>query len=80
VTDDLGVADEHFGLAGDGAGIRERVRLAGEIAAATAEGRMSAVILGGMPFAMAFLINIVRRPVSVRCRQRPRTRLGPASE
>jgi tight adherence protein B len=39
--------------------IRERVRLAGEIAAATAEGRMSAVILGGMPFAMAFLINIV---------------------
>lgn len=39
--------------------IRERVRLAGEIGAATAEGRMSAVILGGMPFAMAFLINIV---------------------
>jgi tight adherence protein B len=39
--------------------IRERVRLAGEIAAATAEGRMSALILGGMPFAMAFLINIV---------------------
>ena len=39
--------------------IRERVRLSGEIAAATAEGRMSAVILGGMPFAMAFLINIV---------------------
>jgi len=39
--------------------IRERVRLAGEIAAATAEGRMSALILGGMPFALAFLINIV---------------------
>ena len=39
--------------------IRERVRLAGEIASATAEGRMSALILGGMPFAMAFLINIV---------------------
>jgi tight adherence protein B len=39
--------------------IRERVRLAGEIAAATAEGRMSAGILGGMPFAMAFLINVV---------------------
>lgn len=39
--------------------IRERVRLAGEIAAATAEGRMSAVILGGLPFGMAFLINIV---------------------
>lgn len=39
--------------------IRERVRLAGEIAAATAEGRMSALILGGMPFGMAFLINVV---------------------
>lgn len=39
--------------------IRERVRLSGEISAATAEGRMSAVILGGMPFAMAFLISVV---------------------
>lgn len=39
--------------------IRQRVRLAGEIASATAEGRMSALILGGMPFAMAFLINVV---------------------
>lgn len=39
--------------------IRERVRLSGEIAAATAEGRFSALILGGMPFALAFLINIV---------------------
>lgn len=39
--------------------IRERVRLAGEISAATAEGRMSAMVLGGMPFAMSFLINIV---------------------
>jgi tight adherence protein B len=39
--------------------IRERVRLAGEIAAATAEGRFSALILGGMPFALALLINIV---------------------
>jgi tight adherence protein B len=39
--------------------IRERVRLSGEIAAATAEGRMSAGILGGMPFGMAFLINII---------------------
>ena len=39
--------------------IRERVRLAGEIAAATAEGRLSAAILGGMPFGMAFLINVV---------------------
>jgi tight adherence protein B len=39
--------------------IRERVRLSGEIAAATAEGRMSAMILGGLPFAMAFLISMV---------------------
>jgi tight adherence protein B len=39
--------------------IRERVRLAGEIAAATAEGRFSAFILGGMPFALALLINVV---------------------
>jgi len=39
--------------------IRERVKLAGEIAAATAEGRFSAMILGGMSFALAFLINIV---------------------
>lgn len=39
--------------------IRERVRLAGEIAAATAEGRFSALILGGMPFGLAFMISIV---------------------
>lgn len=39
--------------------IRERVRLAGEISAATAEGRMSAIILGGMPFAMAFLVSAI---------------------
>jgi tight adherence protein B len=39
--------------------IRERVRLAGEIAAATAEGRFSALILGSMPFALALLINVV---------------------
>jgi len=39
--------------------IRERVRLQGEIAAATAEGRFSAAILGGLPFVMAFLINMV---------------------
>lgn len=39
--------------------IRERVRLAGEIAAATAEGRMSALILGGLPFGMAFMISVV---------------------
>jgi len=39
--------------------IRERVRLTGEIAAATAEGRLSAVILLGMPFAIAFMVNII---------------------
>ncbi|NLJ36904.1 MAG: hypothetical protein GX358_11825 [candidate division WS1 bacterium] len=39
--------------------IRDRVQLAGEISAATAEGRMSAMILGGMPFLLAFLINVV---------------------
>lgn len=39
--------------------IRERVRLAGEIAAATAEGRFSAMILVGMPFLLAFIINVV---------------------
>lgn len=39
--------------------IRQRVQLAGEIGSATAEGKMSAFILGGMPLAMAFLINVV---------------------
>ena len=39
--------------------IRDRVRLAGEISAATAEGRMSAMILVGMPILLAFIINIV---------------------
>jgi tight adherence protein B len=39
--------------------IRDRVRLAGEISAATAEGRMSAMILAGMPFLLAFIINVV---------------------
>lgn len=38
--------------------IRERVKLQGEISAATAEGRMSAGILIVMPFAMAIIINI----------------------
>lgn len=39
--------------------IRERVRLQGEIAAATAEGRMSAAVLLAMPFAIAIVINII---------------------
>ncbi len=39
--------------------IRERVRLSGEISAATAEGRMSAGILLAMPFGVAILISIV---------------------
>jgi len=39
--------------------VRERVKLSGEIAAATAEGKLSMGILMGMPFAIAFLISIV---------------------
>lgn len=39
--------------------IRERVRLQGEIAAATAEGRMSAAVLIAMPFAIALIINVI---------------------
>jgi tight adherence protein B len=39
--------------------IRERVALAGEIAASTAEGRLSAMILGGMPFILAILIQVI---------------------
>lgn len=39
--------------------IRERVKLSGEIAAATAEGRFSAGILLAMPIAIAFAINII---------------------
>ncbi len=38
--------------------IRERVKLSGEIAAATAEGRMSAGILLALPFGIAFVMNI----------------------
>jgi len=37
--------------------IRDRVALAGEISAATAEGRLSAMILGGMPFALGIIVN-----------------------
>lgn len=37
--------------------IRERQKLAGEIAALTAEGRMSASILVGLPVLIAFIIN-----------------------
>lgn len=39
--------------------IRERVQLLGELQAATAEGRMSATILLGMPFAMAGVIMLI---------------------
>ena len=39
--------------------IRERVKLSGEIATATAEGRFSAGILLAMPIAIAFIINII---------------------
>lgn len=42
-----------------GSMIRDRVRLAGEIGAATAEGRFSAMILVGMPFLLAFLVNSI---------------------
>jgi tight adherence protein B len=39
--------------------IRERVRLLGELAAATAEGRLSAGILIAMPFVMAFMVSLI---------------------
>ncbi len=39
--------------------VRERVKLSGEISAATAEGRLSAGILIAMPFAMAVIISII---------------------
>jgi tight adherence protein B len=39
--------------------VRERVKLAGEIGAATAEGRLSAGILLVMPFAMGLIINMI---------------------
>lgn len=39
--------------------IRERVKITGEIAAATAEGRLSAGILLAMPFGLAFVVNIL---------------------
>jgi tight adherence protein B len=39
--------------------VRERVKLAGEIGAATAEGRLSAGVLLVMPFAMALIIQII---------------------
>ncbi len=38
--------------------IRERVKLSGEIAAATTEGRLSAGVLLALPFGMAFLLSI----------------------
>ncbi len=39
--------------------IRERVKLAGEIAAATVEGRMSAGILLALPFGVSFMMSII---------------------
>jgi len=39
--------------------IRDRIALAGEVSAATAEGRFSAMILVGMPFVLAFIVNSV---------------------
>jgi tight adherence protein B len=42
-----------------GSMIRDRVKLKGEIDAATAEGRFSAMILVGMPFLMAFIVNAI---------------------
>ena len=39
--------------------IRERVKLSGEVAAATAEGRLSAGILLAMPFGIAFAVNLL---------------------
>lgn len=42
-----------------GSMIRDRVRLKGEIDAATAEGRFSAMILVGMPFLLAFIVNSI---------------------
>ncbi len=39
--------------------IRERVKLAGEITAATVEGRMSAAILLALPFGVAFMMGII---------------------
>lgn len=39
--------------------IRERVRLLGELQAATAEGRLSAGILLAMPFVMALAVNVM---------------------
>ena len=39
--------------------IRERVRLLGELSAASAEGRLSAGILMAMPFAMALMVSVM---------------------
>ena len=41
--------------------VRERVKLSGEISAATAEGRLSAGILVAMPFGIAVIISIVSK-------------------
>ena len=39
--------------------IRERFQLAGEIGALTAEGRLSAAVLGGLPVGLALMISVV---------------------
>jgi len=39
--------------------VRERVKLSGELAAATGEGRLSAGILLGMPFAIGIMVSIL---------------------
>jgi tight adherence protein B len=39
--------------------IRERVRVEGEVAALTAEGKMSGIVLVGLPFLMAFILTIM---------------------
>ena len=39
--------------------IRERVRIKGEIAAATAQGRMSGLVITGMPIAVALLLYVI---------------------
>ena len=39
--------------------IRERIQLKGEIKALTAQGRLSAAIIGGLPIVLAFIMNII---------------------
>jgi tight adherence protein B len=39
--------------------IRERMRIMGEISTLTAQGRISGVIIGGLPFALGFILSII---------------------